>query len=137
MLEAVSTVLYLVQHPTEVAAYERDALRSPKTIAAAKRAIPIFGELYGYFSANFTHIGHLYRAMNPIAEFTDRHDALEVNLGFLRIAAWLLYVVTELVFNELVKAPRYWHPVPNGFMFDPSPQERAWMASYLPLSDAP
>ncbi|PXX78844.1 hypothetical protein [Rivihabitans pingtungensis] len=131
MLEAISTTLYLLQRPNDLAAYESGKLQSPKTLGAAKKAIPQFGQLYGYFSENFAHIGHLHKSITPIAEYKERHDALEVNLGFLRIAAWLLYVTTELLFNDLVENRRYWFPVPNGYAFNPSESERAWMSSYF------
>lgn len=136
MLEAVATTLHLLQRPGDLAAYESHQLRSPKTLAAAKRALPPFGQLYGYFSDNFTHIGRLHKSVTPVAEFNERHPALDVNLSFLRIIAWLLYVTTELLFNELLDAPRYWHPVVGGYAYDPSAAERVWMASFLGFSDS-
>ena len=131
VLEAVSTVLHLVQQPNDFAAYEKGSLRSTRTIDAAKKALPPFGQLYGYFSENFAHIGHLHRSINKLSEYTERHLALEVNLGFLRMAVWLLYVTVELLFNDLVEHPRYWHSVPKGYRYDPSENERAWMSSFL------
>lgn len=136
MLESVSTVLHLLQRPSDLAAYENGTLQSPKTLAAAKKAIPPFGQLYGYFSDNFAHIGQLHKSITPVSEFKERHSALEVNLTIFRIATWLLYVTTELLFNELLDEPRYWHPAPNGYTFNPSEDERAWMASYFRIPDA-
>ena len=136
MLEAVSTALHLLQHPGDLAAYERHSLQSPKTLAAAKKVLPPFGLLYGYFSDNFSHIGHLHKSVTPVAEFNERHPALEVNLSFLRIIVWLLYVAAELMFNKLVDAPRYWHPVANGYAFNPSPAEREWMSTFFNLANA-
>jgi coenzyme F420-reducing hydrogenase delta subunit len=136
MLEGVSTVLHLLQRPSDLTAYESGTLKSPKTINAAKKALPQFGILYSYFSDNFAHIGHLHKSLAPISEFTERHKALEVNLNFLRIATWLLYVTTELLFNELVERPRYWHPASNGYSFDPSVEEREWMVSYFRMQIA-
>jgi len=131
ILESVSTVLHLLQHPRDLSAYENHTLQSPKTIAAAKTALPPFGVLYGHFSDNFAHIGHLHKSINPVVEFKERHEALEVNLGSLRIAGWLLYVTSELLFNELVGEPRYWYPVQNGYAYNPSPDEREWMSTFF------
>jgi hypothetical protein len=136
ILESISTVFHLLQHPSDLAAYENHTLQSPKTIAAAKKALPPFGSLYGHFSDNFAHIGHLHKSISPIAEFKERHEALEVNLGSLRIAAWLLYVTTELLFNELVSAPRYWRPVQNGYAYDPLQEERNWMLAFFRAENA-
>jgi hypothetical protein len=105
--------------------------QSPKTIAAAKKVLPPFGELYGHFSKNFTHIGHLHKSITPVTEFHEKHDALVVNLDSLRIAAWLLYVTTELLFNEFVPEPRYWYPVKNGYVYNPASKERDWMSVFF------
>jgi hypothetical protein len=131
MLESISTVLHLLQYPKDLVAYEKHTLQSPKTIAAAKKVLPPFGELYGHFSKNFTHIGHLHKSITPVTEFHEKHDALVVNLDSLRIAAWLLYVTTELLFNEFVPEPRYWYPVKNGYVYNPASKERDWMSVFF------
>lgn len=135
LLEAASTVLHLLQRPGDLAAYQTHTLASSKTIGTAKKALPPFGLLYGFFSDNFAHIGHLHKAVTPIRPFTERHEALELNLGFLRMAAWLLYVTTEMLFNHLVPEPRYWKPVEGGMTWDPSPEEKIWMATFFDLGD--
>lgn len=131
MLEAISTVLHLIQKPNDFAAYKSGKLQSTQTISAAKKAVPLFGQLYGCFSENFAHISQLHRSINKLCEYTERHQALEVNLRFLRIAAWLLYLTIELLFNELVEHPRYWRPVSEGYVYDPSESERTWMEEFL------
>lgn len=135
LLEAVSTVLHLLQYPHDLKSYEQHTLQSPKTIAAAKKALPPFGQLYGYFSDNFAHIGQLHKSITRLSEYKNRDPALEVNLSFFRIAAWLLYVTTELLCNELIEEPRYWYPVANGYVYNPSHEEREWMSEFFRLSD--
>jgi hypothetical protein len=131
LLEAVSTTLHLLQNPKDLDAYKNHTLQSPKTIAAAKKALPPFGLLYGNFSDNFAHIGHLHKSITPIREYTEKHEAVEVNLSLLRVAAWLLYVTAELAFNDLVEQPRYWHPVEQGYKYDPSDEEKVWMMKFF------
>ncbi|NOZ11912.1 MAG: hypothetical protein GXP09_12855 [Gammaproteobacteria bacterium] len=133
LLEAVSTTLHLLQKPSDFSAYQNHTLQSPKTIALAKKALPPFGILYGHFSDNFAHIGRLHKSITPITEYTERDEALKLNLSSLRIASWLLYVTTELVFNELVSSPRYWHPVENGYQYAPSEEEKNWFTKYFEL----
>lgn len=137
LLEAVSTALHLLQNPKDLGAYKSHTLQSPKTIAAAKKALPPFGLLYGNFSDNFAHIGHLHKSITPVREYTGRHEALDVNLSLLRIAAWLLYVTAELVFNDLLEQPRYWHPVEQGYKYDPSDEEKVWMKNFFQFIPGP
>lgn len=72
--------------------------------------------------------------MTPIREFKERNEALELNLYFLRMAAWLLYVTVELLFNDLLDSPRYWKPVADGCAWAPSDAERTWMTQFFDLS---
>lgn len=136
LLEVVSTTLHLMQHPKDLAAYKDHSLQSQKTIAAAKRALPPFGLLYGHFSDNFAHIGQLHKSITLIREYSEHDDALNVNLSSLRIAAWLLYVSAELAFNDLVAVPRYWYPVEQGYNYDPSEEEKEWMKSFFQMKSA-
>lgn len=133
ILEALSTSLHLLQKPGDLAAYEEHKLPSTKTIAAAKQALPPFGQLYGHFSENFVHIGRFHKAINPVREYSKGNEALELNLSSLRIAAWLLYVTTELAFNELLQEPRYWETVDQGYIYNPSEAEKEWMTEYFGL----
>jgi hypothetical protein len=136
MLESVSTVLHLIQRPADLASYKNHTLQSPKTIVSAKKALPPFGMIYGFFSDNFAHVGRLHKSVTPLREFKAGNEAIDLNLGFLRFSAWLLYVTTELLFNDLLEAPRYWKPVDGGFAYDPSEAERAWMAEFLGIPSA-
>ncbi|AAQ58518.1 DUF5677 domain-containing protein [Chromobacterium violaceum] len=133
LLEAVSTALYLIQNPNHLPSYQNHTLQSQKTIAVAKKAVPPLGSLYGHFSDNFAHIGRLHKSITPVNEYSEENDALTVNLSSLRIAAWLLYVTAELLFNELLEVPRYWQAVKQGYMYNPSEEEKAWMKSYFQM----
>lgn len=133
LLEALSTSIHLLQKPEDLATYNEDKLSSTKTIAAAKRALPPFGQLYGHFSENFVHIERLHKTLNPIREYSTGNEALESNLSSLRIAAWLLYVTAELAFNDLIQEPRYWQRVEHGYTYNPSETERNWMTKFFEL----
>jgi len=124
LLEAISTSLHLIQKPLDLTAYQNHKLKSPDTIAAAKKVLPPFGKMYGHFSDNFAHIGELHKSITPIREYNEFHEALNVNLLNLRLSAWLLYVTVELIFNELISAPRYWHSIDEGYMYNPSETEK-------------
>jgi hypothetical protein len=134
-LEAISTVLHLLQVPKDFKAYQEHTLPSPRTIAAAKKVLPPFGLLYGHFSDNFAHIGKLHKTITRVAEFKRGDEALEVNLGFLRLATWLLYVTTELLYHRLFAEPRYWRRVDEGYMYDPPEKERVWLDGFFRLPE--
>lgn len=131
LLETVSTVLHLIQVPGGLGELRSGRLKSTRTLAAAKTALPPIGALYGYFSENFAHIGDLHKGLPRVGEFERGDEALEVNLGFLRIGTWLLYTTTELLYFDLVPQPRYWVSASGGFTFDPSDDERKWMDSFF------
>jgi hypothetical protein len=132
-LEAISTSLHLLQRPADLAAYESHKLQSPKTIATAKNVLPPFGSMYGHFSENFAHIGRLHKSITRLGVYSERDDALTVNLSALRMACWLLYVTAELAFNALVEQPRYWYPTNQGYRYDPSEDEKAWMTTFFQM----
>ncbi|MCA1790958.1 MAG: hypothetical protein LC667_14210 [Thioalkalivibrio sp.] len=134
-LEAISTVLHLLRVPQDLKAYQEHTLQSPRTIAAAKQVLPPFGLLYGYFSDNFAHIGKLHKSITRVAEFKRGDEALEVNLGFLRLATWLLYVTTELLYHKLFAEPRYWRRGDEGYLYDPSEEERMWLDGFFRLPE--
>jgi hypothetical protein len=136
VLEAIATVYHLLQYPDDFKLFEKDELRSTKTIAAAKKVLPPFGQIYGYFSNNFVHISHLHQFINTVSVYTERNEAVNANISHLRMAAWLLYVTAEILFNEIVERPRYWKPVPPGYSYDPSDEEKAWMDRFFHGSSA-
>jgi hypothetical protein len=50
----------------------------------------------------------------------------------MRIIAWLIYVVTELVFYEHVPQPRYWKRIArDAFAYQPSESEQEWQKKFL------
>jgi len=132
ILEAVSTVLHIFVNTAELTRYLAGDLRSPDTIAAAKKVLPPYGRAYGFFSDNYAHIGEPHRMNHPLAVYEDATDpAVRFNLMCLKWAAWLLFVTSELVFFDLGPS-RYWRrPGPNEYAYDPSPEERRWFARYM------
>lgn len=131
ILESISTVFHLIDRPEDFSKYVNGDLKSTKTIAAAKKAIPSFGLLYKNFSENFAHIGDFHREIQQVKKYETLNEALALNLSFLRLTVWLIYLTAELLFNELTSTPRYWHRKANGFMYNPSDEERNWMKKFL------
>ena len=132
ILESVSVVLHLMQKPNDLERLQAAELNIPKTINSAKKALPPFGQLYGFFTNQFSHISHFHQTLQTLIEYTERDEALVANLRFLRIALWHLYVAGELLYYDIVTHPRYWKHVADGvFAYDPATSEREWMNVFL------
>ena len=137
ILETISTVLHLFTRPDDLKKFKEGQLKSSKTIAAAKEVLPPFGRLYGFFSQEFAHIGSIQRELQPLVPYDHIDDALRVNLCFLKMTIWLLYVSSELLCLDIVGRPRYWHCLgkkqdgQTAYAYAPSTEERRWMARFL------
>lgn len=132
LLEAVSTVLHIFTKPADLPRYLAGTLPSPSTISTAKKVLPPYGRAYGFFSENYAHIGEPHRMDHPLVVYEDPEDpAVRFNLMNLTWTSWLLFVTSELVFLDF-SARRYWrHVDENSYAYDPSPEERRWLARFL------
>lgn len=55
--EALSVVLHLFNYWGDLANYKHGKLKSTATFNSAKKLLPLFGQIYGQLSEEFTHIG--------------------------------------------------------------------------------
>lgn len=133
ILETLSTILHLFILPDDLKLFKQGNLKSTKTLDAAKKVIPPFGQLYGFFSDGFVHISSLYQNFQPLIPFKSKEDeALKVNVGFMKISIWLIYVTTELIFLDIIKAPRYWRKLGGGkYLYSPSREEHSRQSEFF------
>ena len=132
ILESVSVVFHLIQKPADLKQLQTGKLNVPKTVNSAKKALPPFGQLYGFFTKQFSHISEFHQALQPLVEYSERDEALICNLRFLRISIWLIYVTAELLYHDIMTKPRYWKHISGGaYAYDPSAEERTWMDDFL------
>lgn len=136
ILEAISTVLHLFVRPNDLKNFHEGRLQSSKTIPTAKKVLPPFGATYGFFSQQFAHIGTLHQRPQPLTLYHKIDVALEINISFLRLTSWLLYVTSELICYEIVGSVRYWHYIGKNehgsmYAYNPSDDERKWQEDYL------
>jgi len=126
LLEQVSTAIHLTLNPSDLTKIEKGSFDSPKTIASAKKVIPIYGQLYGAFSSSFTHVSKLHARIDPIKPFTDKHPALDANLMMLATSLFLLAIAIELAFFDHASQPLFWRRLgPGKYLFELSPKARA------------
>jgi hypothetical protein len=136
-IEAMAVCLHGLRKPQDLGRLKVGNFDSPKAINTAKDVIPPFGEMYGFLSNTFAHIGPLHHSIQPLVAYEARDDDLVVNLRAIRTSVWLLYVIAEFAFLDLVKSPRYWRlEPPNKAVYDPSETEKHWQKGFLHGPDA-
>jgi len=114
LLEILTAILCVVVDKEHWKAFQADKLRPEAELSTANRVLPIFGKIYGFFSGQFAHVRQFYARIHPIIEYKSRdYEPLAANVSFARMAMWLIYVVTELVFNQVLE-PIYWKSLGHG-----------------------
>ncbi|GGF66868.1 hypothetical protein GCM10011332_21230 [Terasakiella brassicae] len=133
-VELLSVVLHLVSQPSALEQFYSGKLKSPKAISTAKKFLPPFGEMYGLLSNHFVHVGVGAADFDPLIEYTIDDESLGFIVPNIKIMAWLMYVVAELVFYDEIPQPRYWKQViQNNYMYAPSAVELKWMKKFLSI----
>ncbi len=132
IVETLATILHIAVEPDGLKNFHADKLQSTKSITSAKKVLPPFGQLYGMLSKSFVHINKAHAGLEPIVGYEKDEEPLAFIISTLRANAWLIYVVTELVFHDEILTPRYWRSLGHGaFTYDPSDAERAWQKEFL------
>jgi hypothetical protein len=128
ILEQTATVLHLVTTTSDLPRFKRGDLKVTAILRGAKRTLPPFGGLYGFFSENFVHMGPLHGSPQPLAFYQRHSDELDVTIGFLRTGVWIILVTTELLFIDPSEDRLYWKPRGYGQVaYDPSDETKQWV----------
>ncbi|MDE2228014.1 MAG: SEC-C domain-containing protein [Alphaproteobacteria bacterium] len=140
-VEALCTIITLMTEAGALDALHQKKLKSTHAVAQAKKAIPAIGYLYGLLSNSFVHVGTMHAAFEPLIRFRRGEESLGFLIPSMRSIAWLIYVVTELVFLKHVEKPRYWKKIGENELgyelaYDPSEDEKAWQKKFLETSYA-
>lgn len=142
-IESLAVVLHLLQFRDDLKLHRAHKFQSTRAVASAKKVFPPFGRIYGLLSKEFTHIGQLHKQVTPIREYTADYEPLDLNIQFITSAVWMSYVTCELAFLDTVATPRYWEEVPApsaehvAYAYNPKPEEKAWMETFLGIAGAP
>jgi hypothetical protein len=133
LLEPLATVLYLRTTPTGLQKFEDGKLEPKTVLACAKKVLPFYGTIYGILSEDFVHINQLHGELQPLMPYNESHSqALNANIRYLRFSVWLLFVVTEFTFYDLINGKKYWKEVkPGQVAFNPSAETLAWQKKFL------
>lgn len=132
VIETLAMVLHLQVEPGDLGRVRAGEFSSPKALPAAKKILPPFGGLYGFYSEQFAHLGGLHLQPQPLVAYEERDEAMEANLMFLKLTDWLLYVVTELVFFDHMESHLYWRRIkPGEYAYDPTQKGKDWFDALL------
>lgn len=132
VLEVITTILYLEMHHGALDQFLAGKLDTRRTIAPAKKVLPPIGQLWGVLSNDFVHISPSHARFEPVRVYQRGEEPLVFIGSVLRVTAWMIYVVAELVFHDEVESPRYWHHHGGReFSFSPSDDERKWLSTFF------
>jgi hypothetical protein len=132
ILEQSGTVLHLITSPQDLQSFQNGELKLTSIMRGAKRVLPPFGGLYGFFSKHFVHMSSVHGNPQPLTPYKNHSDELDVNLGFLRTAVWLILVTTEVLFIDISDDRWYWKPHGHGqVQYNPSEETKLWEAKFL------
>ncbi|GAB5433949.1 MAG: hypothetical protein EpisKO_33190 [Epibacterium sp.] len=131
VVEALATVLALGTKPEALAEFHAGKLESTKCITWAKKTLPILPPLWGMLSNEFVHIGRGHATLDMPKRYTSDDEALGFILKSMITMAWLLQVVTELVYADEITDLKYWKRSGGGWIFTPSADAIKWMEEHL------
>lgn len=136
LVETLATVIVLMIQPTALEKFYKGELSSVKCVGWAKAALPPIGSYYGMLSEQFTHVGTTHAILEPTKAYKPDDEAFPFIISSMRGDAWLLFVVTELVYHDELLSPRYWfRQTDEHVAYNPSEEEREWMATFLESQD--
>jgi len=131
VVETLATVLALATRPKALEHFHSNTLKSTKCVTWAKTSLPILPPLWGMLSNEFVHIGKCHSTLEMPQQYTSDDKALGFIKGTMMMMAWLLQIVTELVYADEKIELLYWKRSGDGWSFDPSSESIKWMDEHL------
>lgn len=132
IVETVSTVCYIMLEEDGHEKFITGNLDSTDTIKYGKKVIEPIGRINGLLSKQFVHISSLYHDINPLIEYTEKNEPLDLNIEFIKSATWLIYVVSELVFYDILDEHYYWNKISEyAYAYNPSLETRQWAENFF------
>lgn len=131
VIESICTVIHIAIEKDALQRFHAGTLQSTKSVTVATKVLEPLGPMYGFLSKSFVHISKTHASLEPTVKYTEDDDALPFIVSTLKANAWLIYVVSELIFRSDMQEPKYWKAMDGGMSYDPSPEQRHWMQRYF------
>ncbi len=133
-LENLAVAAHLFIKRDDLAVFQKGELNSPKTMNSLKQLIPPIGQLYGFYTQQFAHIGPLYRGIEAPSKPSHNDEAFAFTMNAIRISTWVFYVVSELFSVAFLGDVHgcYWSPMGDErFEYNPNEETIAEMKAFL------
>lgn len=140
-IEICSTIIHIASDPKAQAItdFQTGKYASVKSMAQAKKAVPIIGMFWGFLSETFVHINEQHSRVQPVRPYKANDEDMLSVIACLRMAVWICYVTAELAFPAALQNNRYWKlrdaDGKNAVAYSPSQKEREWAATFLGLDE--
>lgn len=83
VIEQTATVLYLATTPNDLDKLKRGDLKLPAILRGAKKVLPVFARLYGFFSEHFVHMSQMHAMAHPLVPYKEYSDELDCQYWLL------------------------------------------------------
>lgn len=132
VIETLATVLALATNPEALEQFHSGRLKSSKCVTWSKKTFPALSPLWVELSNDFVHIGKRHSLLEFPRKYSDEDERIKfVEMSMLSIA-FLISVVTELVYADESFSNKYWKRVEDGWTFEPSSDVIDWMKKHIP-----
>jgi len=132
--EATSVVIHLIKHPNDLQKLKDGKLDVPKTLRAAKEAIPVLGQLYGLLTEEFVHIGKPFRHIQRGNIYESSEWEMWQCLASVSNFSLMIFIATELLFFERIKTHHCWRSVSEKeIQLDWSTELSTWRENFIQI----
>ncbi len=133
IVETLAVVLDISTVPESLDKFHNGKLNSTKSFSAAKKCLPMIGQMYGQLSNDFVHVGLGHTILEGPKSYKRGDESLGFITMMMRGLIVLIDVVADLIFGGDAGTPLYWKPEGEGWSFDPDPRIQSWMENALKL----
>ncbi|WP_024834014.1 hypothetical protein [Ruminiclostridium josui] len=134
IIETFSLISYILLEPNAFNEFKGGRIDINSTIKYGKKVLPPLGEFQGLLSNNFVHISHLHSEYNIITVYDEMTEPLDLNLGIIKNAVWMLYVITELVYYNYFDKHLFWDKKNKyEYIFKGREGADAWMKDFFDM----
>lgn len=132
VVETFSLISYILLEPNAFNEFMGGKIDINRTIKYGKKVLPILGEFQGLLSNNFVHISRFHSDYNIITVYDKMIEPLEINLGMIKNAVWILYIITELVYYNYFNEHLFWDKKSKyEYVFKGKEGADSWMKNFF------
>ena len=132
VVETFSLISYILLEPNAFNEFKCEKIDINSTIKYGKKVLPPLGEFQGLLSNNFVHISKLHSDFNIIKVYDEMIEPLNLNLGMIKSAVWMLYIITELVYYNYFDEHLFWNKKSKyEYVFKGKEGANSWMEDFF------